>query len=59
MGKRRYSEARELFITADAGGSNGYRAHAWKHGLQKFADETQSTSPRHLFPARYQQVEQY
>ena len=40
MGKRRYSEARELYITADAGGSNGYRSRAWKHGLQKFADET-------------------
>ena len=22
------------------GGSNGYRSHAWKHELQKFADET-------------------
>ena len=40
MGKRRYREARELFITADAGGSNGYRSRAWKHGLQQFADET-------------------
>ena len=40
MGKRRYPEAGELFITADAGGSNGYRSRAWKHGLQKFADET-------------------
>ena len=40
MGKRRYPEASELYITADAGGSNGYRSRAWKHGLQKFADET-------------------
>ena len=32
-------EAEELFITAD---SNGYRSHAWKHELQKFADETRS-----------------
>ena len=40
MGKRRYADAGELFITADAGGSNGYRSRAWKHGLQKFADET-------------------
>ena len=39
MGKRRYPEACELFITADAGGSNGYRSRAWKHRLQKFADE--------------------
>jgi Rhodopirellula transposase DDE domain len=40
MGKRTYPEAEELFITADAGGSNGYRSRAWKHELQKFADET-------------------
>ncbi len=40
MGKCAYPNARELFITADAGGSNGYRCHAWKHELQKFADET-------------------
>ena len=40
MGKGRYPEARELFITADAGGSNGYRSRAWKHELQRFADET-------------------
>ena len=40
MGTRRYPEARELFITADAGGSNGHRSRAWKHELQRFADET-------------------
>lgn len=40
MGRRRYPAAGELFITADAGGSNGYRSRAWKHGLQQFADET-------------------
>ncbi len=40
MGKGAYAEAEELFITADAGGSNGYRSRAWKHELQKFADET-------------------
>ena len=39
MGRSRYPEARELFITADAGGSNGYRLRAWKQGLQQFADE--------------------
>ena len=31
--KQRYPDARDLFITADAGGSNGYRARAWKHRL--------------------------
>ena len=40
MGRGRYPEAGELLITADAGGSNGYRSRAWKHGLQEFADET-------------------
>lgn len=40
MGKSRYPNAEELYITADAGGSNGYRSRAWKHELQKFADET-------------------
>ena len=40
MGKRAYADAGELLITADAGGSNGYRSRAWKHELQKFADES-------------------
>jgi hypothetical protein len=35
MGKAEYSHARELLITADCGGSNGYRVK-----LQKFANET-------------------
>jgi len=40
MGQRAYPEAREMFITADAGGSNGYRARSWKFEVQRFADET-------------------
>lgn len=40
MGCKAYPAARELLITADAGGSNGYRARAWKIELQAFADET-------------------
>jgi len=39
MGSKRYSDARELFITADAGGSNGYRSHVWKAELQRLADK--------------------
>ena len=39
MGRAAYPGARELFITADAGGSNGYRTRAWKVELQKFADD--------------------
>ena len=39
MGRRAYPGADALFITADAGGSNGYRSRVWKHELQKFADD--------------------
>jgi hypothetical protein len=39
VGSQRYPEARELFITADAGGSNGYRSRVWKHELQRLADK--------------------
>jgi hypothetical protein len=38
MGRRAYPTAKALFITADAGGSNGYRARAWKTELQTLAD---------------------
>jgi hypothetical protein len=38
VGKQRYPMARELFITADAGGSNSYRSHVWKQQLQRLAD---------------------
>ncbi len=34
------ARARRLLITADAGGSNGYRLRLWKLELQKLADET-------------------
>jgi hypothetical protein len=40
MGRRAHPKARQLFITADAGGSNGYRSRAWKLELQRFADDT-------------------
>ena len=39
VGAPRYPDARELFITADAGGSNGHRARLWKAELQRLADE--------------------
>lgn len=39
MGRRAYPKANRIFITADAGGSNGYRSRAWKAGLQLLADE--------------------
>jgi len=40
MGQPTYPEAKELLITADAGGSNHYRARLWKCQLQKMADAT-------------------
>ena len=39
MGSKRYPDATELFITADAGGSNSYRARVWKFELQRLADK--------------------
>ena len=39
VGQERYPKARELFITADAGGSNGYRSHVWKQQLQRLANK--------------------
>jgi hypothetical protein len=40
MGKVAYPDAHKLLITADSGGSNGYRVRLWKVELQKFADES-------------------
>ena len=40
MGKSTYGDAQDLLITADGGGSNGYRLRLWKTELQKLADET-------------------
>jgi transposase len=39
-GQASYPQARRLLITADAGGSNGYRTRAWKAGLAALAAET-------------------
>jgi hypothetical protein len=40
MGRRSYSTAKRLLITADSGGSNGARVRLWKWELQQLADET-------------------
>lgn len=40
MGEAEYHNIRELLITADCGGSNGYRVRLWKVELQRFANET-------------------
>ena len=39
MGQPLYPRATRLLITADAGGSNGYRLRLWKLELQRLADE--------------------
>ena len=39
MGQPRYPHARRLLITADCGGSNGYRVRLWKREVQKLADD--------------------
>ena len=39
-GRAAYPGARRLLITADAGGSNGYRTRAWKAELAAFALQT-------------------
>jgi hypothetical protein len=50
MGKKTYPEATELLITADGGGSNGYRARLWKLELQRLADRTGLTIGVSHFP---------
>jgi hypothetical protein len=39
-GRRLYPDAQTILITADGGGSNGWRLRLWKLELQKFADQT-------------------
>jgi hypothetical protein len=39
MGVVRYPDATSLLVTADGGGSNGYRLRLWKLELQALADE--------------------
>jgi hypothetical protein len=39
MGKDMYRKTTQLFVTADCGGSNGYRVRLWKTELQKLATE--------------------
>ena len=51
MGQAANAGATQLLITADAGGSNGYRTRLWKLSLQQLADELGLTlSVCHLPP---------
>jgi transposase len=40
LGRSRYPAATTLTVTADCGGSNGYRTRLWKVELQRLADQT-------------------
>jgi hypothetical protein len=40
MGREAYPGASRLLVTADGGGSNGYRTRLWKTELARFATET-------------------
>jgi hypothetical protein len=50
MGNKRFPRARELMITADGGGSNGYRSRLWKVALQGLADHLELTLKVCHFP---------
>jgi len=43
MGQPFYGKSDKLLITADCGGSNGYRVRLWKRELQKLANELNKT----------------
>ena len=51
MGYSAYSQASDLLITADSGGSNGSRNRLWKVELQKMANRTGLTITVCHFPA--------
>ena len=50
MGQPLYPTARRLLITADCGGSNGYRVRLWRVALQQLADEFAMTIQVCHFP---------
>jgi hypothetical protein len=51
MGNAIYKDATKLMITADCGGSNGYRVRLWKYELQQLANElNKSISVCHFPP---------
>ncbi len=49
-GRRIYPDARTILITADGGGSNGWRLRLWKFELQKFAETGLPASVCHFPP---------
>ena len=49
-GRHLYPHATQILITADAGGSNGWRLRLWKLELQRLADDTNLAIAVHQFP---------
>lgn len=58
MGYFKYPWATKLLITADGGGSNGYRIRLWKREIQKLSNELGIIIQVCHSPPRDQQVEQ-
>lgn len=50
MGRPVYPAAQEILVTADCGGSNGYRVRLWKVELQQLANELRVTLQVCHFP---------
>ena len=50
MGQHRFPRATRLLITADAGGSNGWRTRLWKVALQELANEIELNLTVSHFP---------
>jgi len=50
MGSIKYQGTKEILITADCGGSNGYKVRLWKLELQKLANELKMTINISHFP---------
>jgi len=50
LGQGLYPEAKDIFVTADGGGSNGSRNRLWKYCLQEFSDESRLTIHVSHFP---------
>jgi hypothetical protein len=57
MGKTRHPKAKRLMISADAGGSNGYRVRLWKSSCRGWPTSS-SFQLRLPSAARDEQVEQ-
>ena len=50
LGKELYPKSKDLFLTADGGGSNSSRSRLWKYCLQEFSDESELTIHVSHFP---------